>query len=87
MIHLCPVRAWQVTDPNLMDIFLNARPGRNWAPALSSVELLDQHVEGVQVESVPQLKLKEAKSKCSNTSSLLDTKVFLLPAFGKYEVA
>lgn len=69
--------------PNLMDIFLNSRAGGKWGSALSSVRLLNQHTEGVQVKSVPQLKFKEAKSKCSDASSILDAKSLLFPAFGK----
>lgn len=49
--------------------------------------LLDQHAEGVQAESVPELKLEEAKANRSVDFPLLDVKLFLLPASGKYEVA
>jgi len=49
--------------------------------------LLDQHAEVVQVESVPELELKETKANCSVDSPMLDVELALLPASGKYKVA
>lgn len=75
-------------DPNLMDMCTETNTV--WfklGPSLGLLRLLGQRAEGVQVESEPQLKLREAKANCSIDSPLLDVKLFLLPASGTYKVA
>lgn len=73
--------------PNLMDIFLNSRAGGKWGSALSSVRLLNQHTEGVQVKSVPHWNSRKPNQNALMLLPYWMQKVYYSQLLEKYKVA